>query len=1010
MRLILLAFSKLLGVLVLCFMFQVAFGQANQSTADSIVSTGYFDKAEQFYKNRTYDSASFYYKRAAEGFLTLKSWRRYLKAANYRGDVMQSMLDQNNAAIVWLKQTLKQLPAELMDSVVLANKGLTLISIAYAYRNSGKYFDALEYFDKVIDSSDDISFNRLERVLTGKAVTYWYLGDFDKALATEKTALAALQKNEMADTGRVIIVNNILGLILTDKGNFHEAKDHYKECLRILNLSKRKNYRVFAAVYNNLGRVYNGTEEFEKSKHFYSKAYSIFKTHNFSQRNTAMALNNIGTAHMELGDYTKATTKFTEALDLRLKIFQSDHIHIAQSYFNLGEILKLSGRYKASLPYYRQSLDIRIKNLGLHSDRIARTYGRLGDIYYRLGQYDSALYNLNKGLSSNMLPEEDLSYLNSAVQTFQNSLSTLELLDIMELKAKVFQTKYRLTNDQNFSREAMRLYHMTDSVLDLTRNAYMTYLDKVEFGSVSKNIYEGAITMCDLLYLNTSNEDYLNRAFYFFEKSKTATLLTGMADSRATQISNIPDSLIAEVHQLKIDLSFHQSQEQKELLKSNGYDTVKLDNARRNIFSINRRKQQLVEGFENDYPAYYNHKYNTTTTDINTLHEYLLADDQTFVEYFVGNESSYAFVVSAGGISLKQLPNTDSLPHSIDALYSALRTADYTGYASTAYQLYEQLIAPLGLETSRITIVPDGVLWYLNFDILLTKPSVQKGFKQENYLINKHIIQYAYSATIMERDLTVNINNSPGTKCLAFSYASPSDSQPGSYLTMRDADGVEPESLPGTRREILAIADIIEGEYYFGTQANEKNFKAKANDYEILHLALHGEIDNNNPMSSRLVFSQHADSVEDNYLHAFELYNTELNADLTILSACNSGTGKMANGEGIMSLGRAFTFAGSKSLVISQWELSDEITPELMKTFYTRLADGKNKSDALRDAKLAFLQTSNNLTSNPYYWAALVPIGNDAPMRKSFDRWWVPLGLVVMIGLLYFLKRKKKEV
>lgn len=154
-------------------------------------------------------------------------------------------------------------------------------------------------------------------------------------------------------------------------------------------------------------------------------------------------------------------------------------------------------------------------------------------------------------------------------------------------------------------------------------------------------------------------------------------------------------------------------------------------------------------------------------------------------------------------------------------------------------------------------------------------------------------------------------------------------------------------------------------------------------------------------------FTQVEDSVEDNYLHAFEIYNLELNAELAVLSACNTRVGAIVEGEGIMNLARAFFYAGCKSLMMSQWEVSDGAAPMIMESFYTNIKEGKSKAASLRQAKLNYMKNSSESTSNPYLWASMVLVGNDDPIqsKNSISRVFQIIAFVIFIALiLYFVK------
>jgi CHAT domain-containing protein len=168
-----------------------------------------------------------------------------------------------------------------------------------------------------------------------------------------------------------------------------------------------------------------------------------------------------------------------------------------------------------------------------------------------------------------------------------------------------------------------------------------------------------------------------------------------------------------------------------------------------------------------------------------------------------------------------------------------------------------------------------------------------------------------------------------------------------------------------------------------------------------------------NPLNSWLAFTtaesnDPADTIEDNRLYAYEIYNLPLNADMAVLSSCSSGFGKMHKGEGMMSLARGFYYAGCPSVVMTLWQVSDKSSSELMTDFYKYLKRGKSKQEAMRLAKIDYLDSSDDLTSNPYFWSGFVVLGDSSPIyKKSGMAYWVSI-LALFIGLLVFFQYKKR--
>jgi len=164
-------------------------------------------------------------------------------------------------------------------------------------------------------------------------------------------------------------------------------------------------------------------------------------------------------------------------------------------------------------------------------------------------------------------------------------------------------------------------------------------------------------------------------------------------------------------------------------------------------------------------------------------------------------------------------------------------------------------------------------------------------------------------------------------------------------------------------------------------------------------------------MLSELVFSDDpADSTHDNRLTAIELYNMELRADMAVLSACNTGVGKVHRGEGIMSLSRAFAYAGVPSAVISLWKVPDHATAKIMASYYYQLNKGLPKDQALQLAKKDFINQNPAMTE-PFYWAGFILTGNNDPVKfpASQTWWWIATGILTLIILIFQLRGRMKK-
>lgn len=287
------------------------------------------------------------------------------------------------------------------------------------------------------------------------------------------------------------------------------------------------------------------------------------------------------------------------------------------------------------------------------------------------------------------------------------------------------------------------------------------------------------------------------------------------------------------------------------------------------------------------------------------------------------------------------------------------------------------------------------------------------SYRRLPYLFKGYAVRYEYSGTVL---LEENPPQAPRRKYLGMAPAFEEGEQKQQTLwenlmahsRVRGALG----ALPYSKEEVKNAAREFNGDTYLASEATKEAFLREAPQYRILHLATHAFIDDQNPLYSGLVFSGNPGDTAYQYLHAYELYNTRLNAELAVLSACNTGAGKLRKGEGIMSLSRAFKYAGCPSVVMSLWRASDLTAKDIMASFFQNLKAGAAKDEALRQAKLDFLRRQpNDALTHPFYWAPFVLIGDGAPvdMGGGWGRYLGAGGLMVLV-LLVFVWRNRSGI
>ncbi len=495
---------------------------------------------------------------------------------------------------------------------------------------------------------------------------------------------------------------------------------------------------------------------------------------------------------------------------------------------------------------------------------------------------------------------------------------------------------------------------------------------------------------------------FLFKTFQFSEWSKARTIRNTRKNAQADLFQHIPEVITKKERRLraeklkiitqKFKLSNFKSDDNQEISKYNSQ-----------LAKIGESQDSLENFIRINYPRYHQLRYQDITLSVEEVQE-RLQPSQAFVEYYEGDTTSFVFTITKDDYQVRRIHLDD------DTLITKYRehfepenfSPGHQKVNELSYQIYENYVKPaigeLSSEISELIVVPDGKLSYVPFDILLTQSVNSESTEAVPYLLRQYQVHYTYSASLYFNDFSTL---STKDEYLAFA--------PEYETTFTDTTSInrlgnfrnQLTPLMHNQEEVSYISTQFKGLGYFGANANEKNFKEKVDEYGVLHLAMHTIVDDEDPMNSKLVFSNSKDSLEDDMLHAFEIYNMEIPSKLAVLSACETGFGQLAKGEGALSLARAFSYAGSPSVVMSHWPVDDQTTAVLMKSFYNYLSKGLSKSDALRRSKLDFLDQTHSVRMHPFFWGSFVVMGDDSPIYIKRLPQVNPF--VVLVGCLLIL-------
>lgn len=850
---------------------------------------------------------------------------------------------------------------------------------------------------------------------------YNAFGNYPRALECDEQVLA-LRKKKFGDDHPLVALSYInVGRSSARLGDYEKAIAYYLKSTRLLEDKFGTDFIDLVRYYGFIASSYRFKGDTANFLYYVQKAIKLGeRSLDAGNPELVQSYKLLSIYYWERGEYEKQREYIEKGMAITEDIFGEKHSFMGILTGEMGMHYQSLNRYREAHQYHTRSLKITKAVFGTHHPSIATQLDRLAALSRLQHQYDSALFFYQQALHS--LTEN---FKNTDVYTnpvADQVISELPAVDIFIHKGETFlQIVKNTTGKERFLKAAAECFDMAIGLVEKMRNGYTTEDAKQQLFISASHTYDLSITTLRRLYVLTGSHEYLIRAFQISERSKSFILLNTLNNHRAQKFAGVPDTTIAREQALKAELAYFKKKLFRSISKG---DSSAVNQLHDEIFKRQFAYEQLIAGIEEEIPEYYGLKYDHGVASPNDVAHSLLRDGQAVLEYFVTENHIHLFSIEADTVRWYDM----AIPENFKQLVEVYRksTSDYAFivnqskladqfYLHSANALYELLlsdaIADLDDETDRLVIVADDILGQVNFDALLTeKVDVQApDYTRLPYLLRDYQISHAYSVSFLNNNQD-RIRNSASYNFGGFAptYRLPvTQSKPEWHIKLAGRRA----PLSGAIAEVTQIAAMVEGDTWLGTEATESNFKANARDYNMIHLAMHGSLDDINPLFSKLLFAEVEDSINDGQLDLSEIYNLRLNADLVVLSACNTGNGKIQRGEGNMSLSRAFSYAGCPSVIMSLWKIPDAVTSNIMVKLYSSLVKEDDKDVALRSAKLDYLnETTDPLHGHPYFWAGFVLMGDTQSITLNNDiavkAILLILALVVILLIVYIVLKK----
>jgi len=915
-------------------------------------------------------------------------------------------IDNYKKALSFKKYSLTQDDAEMAD--ILAN-------LANAYRFKGELKEALEYMQKSMSILDQVypeQDSRKLMYLIDMAVLLEKTGDLEEALeAYDKASLIVTSMPEK-DYDWISYVYKYKGNLYNKIGDLEKANSCYSYLLSIYNANPEKFTNDLAEINHNIGIIsYKKANYIDALEHY--KISEITKRKN-NLPQIGNTYSGIAGCYTKLGKTAEAEKYYALAINSHSSEPVNSSAELANDYLSYGILCGEKGNTSLAKKYINKAIRINTSFFGEKHPETAKSYSLLGDIYHTEGDLKMATVAYQNAIKASCTDF----YIDNPAENPEifGDCYGPELLNAMKKKANIMANLAKDgQNHVDDLQNSLNTYDLCISLIHKLRNSFGAFESKLYFSNEEKETYGEAISTAMKLYRLTKDNFYKEKAFTYAEKGKSSILLASLRDRKAIQYGGIPDSLTSAEGKIQYSIETFQHLILAENQKQSP-DPKLLQYWNEQLFNLKESLQVHIHYLEKNFPNYYALKYDDKTITTQQLKE-KLNPREALIEYCITSDRILIFLAKTHQFEVFDIPKPADFDNQVNILRGYLESKEFyqqkpeqfEQYLAASSFLFQTLLKPVEplIVNHELIIVPDDRLASIPFEVFLTS-SVKNAFEYNNlpYLIKKYPIGYAYSANLLFSNMQQQ-SNTENLKLAAFapSYQA-QDGNLGSLLNYRD----QLKPLPFAAKEANLVTSFFKGTIFENNSASKAKFKQVAGDYDILHLSMHTIIDNNDPLLSRLAFTSNPEKNDDGMLNTFELFNLKLNARMAVLSACNSGVGSIQNGEGMMSLARGFYYAGCPNVVMTLWPVEDQAGSVLVKEFYQNLSEGKDKLEALRQAKLKFLENADPLKAHPYFWASYVNIGDMTPIvEKStagFNGYHIIASVLGLMILLLPLFRK----
>jgi len=854
---------------------------------------------------------------------------------------------------------------------------------------------AQRYFERALAIFESIAPNSLEiaAILNSLGVVAYNRGDLSRAQQYYEQALGIYERLVPNSLAAAQTLNN-LGLVAYNRGNLEEALRYFERSLALKERLAPNSLSV-AQTLNNLGNVARHQGDLATAQQRYEQALGIYERLAPNSLSVAQTLNNLGIVARQRGDLALAQGYYERALAIQERLAPNS-LSVAQTLNNLGIVARQRGDLATAQQRYEQALGIyeRIAPGSLREAAVLHNLGNVaiaqGDLERAQQYYERAL-TIRERLAPQSLEVADTLHnlgnvafsrgdMEQAQQYLEQSLAIVERFAPNALEAA--HTHYVLAQLKLLQNQPQAAILHLQRALAITETQRQAVADP-ESRALFSERYFSPYPILARAHLQLNQPA---RAAETLERSRARSLAETLQQRQLAFAENTPPALRQLLRQ-QDQLNAKRLQTYRQLQETRSDDAETIAQLQRTLRELDQQQRVLNDRLRKEFPDYASLALPKPLT-IQQIQQSL--DAGTVLLYHALTED-HLLIIAVSRTEVRGVARRVDVAHlekQVQQLRAVLskppvfrNVLERREWQQQSQWLYAELVAPMqGMlkNAQRVLLCPDGVLCQLPWAALIVKTENGKPV----YWIERTALHLTPSVGVYRQARAVQPASQGAAIAAVWNYTNgkPIDLAQhqrleAATLLRRSGAGTVLEDLPHGSKETAALRKLFgkEARVAVNTQATPQQARRLTANARVVHFVCHARVDHTDPLSSALLLAPAGSDV--GKLTAGEvLLNWRLRADLVMLSACETGVGMAKRYEGVYSLGRAFLAAGSRSVGMSLWKVSDEATVKLMEGFYRRYVRGTAKDEALRAAQLGLLRTPKY--ADPYFWSAFVLMGD----------------------------------